>query len=43
MLEKLFKERYGIYKAAADATIDGNGSITENTKRVMAAADLENI
>ncbi|MCR5584803.1 MAG: shikimate dehydrogenase [Lachnospiraceae bacterium] len=43
MLEKLFKDRYGIYKAAADVTIDGNGSITENTKRVLAAADLENI
>jgi shikimate dehydrogenase len=41
MLEKLFKERYGIYRAAADAIIDGNGTVSENAHRVMKAADLE--
>ncbi len=39
MLEKLFGERYDIYKAAADATIDGNGNISQNVMRVLEAAD----
>ncbi len=39
MLEKLFRDRYDIYKAAADATIDGNGNILQNVRRVMEAAD----
>jgi shikimate dehydrogenase len=41
MLEKLFRERYDIYKAAADVTIDANNSIAMNVKKVMEAADLE--
>ena len=41
MLKKLFDERYGIYHAAADAIIDGNGTVSENVHRVMKAADLE--
>ncbi|MCR5823585.1 MAG: shikimate dehydrogenase [Lachnospiraceae bacterium] len=39
MLLKLFNERYGIYKAVSDAVIDGNGSVSENTARVMEIAD----
>ncbi len=41
MLKKLFNERYDIYKAAADITIDGNGDVKENVSRVLKAADWE--
>ncbi len=39
MLDKLFKDRYDIYRAAADVTLDGNGNVRENTMRVLKAAD----
>ncbi len=39
MLKKLFAERYDIYKAAADVTIDGNGTFSGNVTKALKAAD----
>ncbi len=33
-LEQRFRERYGIYKACADITIDGSGSVEENVSLI---------
>ncbi|MBQ7636134.1 MAG: AAA family ATPase, partial [Lachnospiraceae bacterium] len=35
MLEKLFRERYDIYKAAADVTVDADRSVESNVNTVM--------